>query len=246
MWNLFPKMYHAFSEWGPDFLSNILVPMDNYISKSTQVFVSGEYLQMVLQMYHKAMTADLPENITGEGAKLIEVVLLNCGGYIDNVLENIVELALNRLSKAKNTFLKVLLLEVVVNSLYYNPPLLLNILEKRGWTQEVFSMWFTLIPKFKRLHDRKISIVALSSLFRLPIPNLPSVIQLGFKQIIETLISLVKSNETEKDEIAAQKSDDEEEEEDEQEQEEELNENDEENQEETVEQLAHQVQIHFI
>jgi len=55
MWTLFPKMYQAFEEWAIDYIGNILVPMDNFISRSTEVFLTPgtPYLEMVFNMYKK-------------------------------------------------------------------------------------------------------------------------------------------------------------------------------------------------
>lgn len=42
-----------------------------------------------------------------------------------------------------------MLLEVVANALYYNPALTLQVLEAKGHTAAVFTLWFRTIPKFK-------------------------------------------------------------------------------------------------
>ena len=51
MWSLWPLLYKAFSEWAMEYLDNILLPLNNFISKGTQVFLackSPDYLAQVL------------------------------------------------------------------------------------------------------------------------------------------------------------------------------------------------------
>src|SRR5689334_22791180 len=86
----------------------------------------------------------LSEVDAGEGAKLIEVVLHNCRGKIDERLDHILTLAVRRLFHPDTTrnSLRVLLLEVVSNSLYYNPALALHILDRAGCIQPLFETWF--------------------------------------------------------------------------------------------------------
>jgi hypothetical protein len=42
MWSLWPQMASAFNEWAIDYFENILVPLDNYISKGTEVFLTSK------------------------------------------------------------------------------------------------------------------------------------------------------------------------------------------------------------
>jgi len=66
----------------------------------------------------------------------------------------------------------------------------LHILEKRGWTKDLFTVWFQLVPKLAKTHEKKLSILALSSLFGLPLGSLPAIVQQGLKQILDTVIFL--------------------------------------------------------
>ena len=50
MWSLWPLLHTAYNEWAMDYLDNILVPLDNFISKGTEVFLackSPDYLAQV-------------------------------------------------------------------------------------------------------------------------------------------------------------------------------------------------------
>ncbi len=50
MWSLWPLLHSAYNDWAMDYLDNILVPLDNFISKGTEVFLackSPDYLAQV-------------------------------------------------------------------------------------------------------------------------------------------------------------------------------------------------------
>ena len=51
MWSLWPQLYQAYNEWAFDYFENIIVPLDNYISRGTDVFLASQnpnYLNQVL------------------------------------------------------------------------------------------------------------------------------------------------------------------------------------------------------
>lgn len=48
MWTLWPQLVQCFHEWAIDYFENLLVPLDNFISRGTDTFLSGQnpnYLQ---------------------------------------------------------------------------------------------------------------------------------------------------------------------------------------------------------
>ena len=50
MWTLWPRICEAFNTWAIDYFDNILVPLDNFISRDTDRFLAGQspnYLQQV-------------------------------------------------------------------------------------------------------------------------------------------------------------------------------------------------------
>lgn len=56
-------------------------------------------------------------------------------------------------------------IELVVIALYYSPPLTLSILSKSNTLQPFFAQWFSKLSHFTRVHDRKICILAIASIF---------------------------------------------------------------------------------
>ena len=50
MWDLWPLLVSSYHTWAEDYLEHILVPLENYISRGTAVFLAGQnpnYLQQV-------------------------------------------------------------------------------------------------------------------------------------------------------------------------------------------------------
>ena len=50
MWSLWPQIFEAYDDWARDYLENIMVPLDNFITKGTEVFLAGQnpnYLNQV-------------------------------------------------------------------------------------------------------------------------------------------------------------------------------------------------------
>lgn len=60
MWSLFPQLAKCFDEWAIDYFEQLLVPLDNYITRATPVFLAGappvSYLDLASNMAHKALT----------------------------------------------------------------------------------------------------------------------------------------------------------------------------------------------
>jgi len=188
---LIPAIYQAWKSNGNDYVGDMVTPFDNYISKAPEAFMTGNYMNYLFDVY-KTVVGDVEsiEEHAGDASKLAEVVLFNYKGKVDNMLEPILEIAVQRLQVAKNSFLKVLLLEVVSDALFYNPLATLQILEKRGWIQGIFTGWFQLIPKFHRTHDKKVAILGLSSIFSVAPNALPQIVKAGISQILSTIINL--------------------------------------------------------
>lgn len=55
-------------------------------------------------------------------------------------------------------------LEVVITAVLYNPALSLAILDGHDWTQQLFASWFKHLHKFTRVHDKKLTIMAICAL----------------------------------------------------------------------------------
>lgn len=75
-------------------------------------------------------------------------------------------------------------LELVVTAIFYNPALSLAILERHNWTGQLFTLWFKHIPKYTRVHDKKISIGAICGIFEFLAGNESPQLAQGSSQLL--------------------------------------------------------------
>lgn len=124
------------------------------------------------------LTGDPGEDPECHAAKLIEVVILQCKGQIDNCIGSFVELVLGRLTQeVKSSELRTMCLQVVIAALYYNPILLLQILDKmqvqmaqqnaEPISSHFIKQWIHDTDCFLGIHDRKLYVLGLCTLMQL-------------------------------------------------------------------------------
>ncbi|XP_073134162.1 importin beta-like SAD2 [Henckelia pumila] len=222
MWSLWPLMMEALADWAIDFFPNILVPLDNYISRSTVHFLTckePDYQQSLWNMISSVMAdKNLEDGDIDPAPKLIQVVFQNCRGQVDHWVEPYLRITIERLRRTERPNLKCLLMAVVADALYYNPSLALNILQKLNVATEVFNLWFQMLQQtkksgaranFKREQDKKVCCLGLTSLIPLPADQLPGeALERVFKSTLDLLVAY-------KDQVAeAAKEEDEEEDDD--------------------------------
>ncbi|KAJ6680393.1 IMPORTIN-7-LIKE PROTEIN-RELATED [Salix purpurea] len=186
MWSLWPLMIEALAEWAIDFFPNILVPLENYISRGTTHFLAcrePDYQQSLWKMISSIMAdRNLEDSDIEPAPKLIEVVFQNCKGQVDQWVEPYMRITVEQLRRTEKSHLKCLLMQVVADALYYNPALTLSILQKLGVATEIFNLWFQMLQQvkrsgvrtnFRREHDKKVCCLGLTSLLALPVDQLP-------------------------------------------------------------------------
>ncbi|RZB54080.1 importin beta-like SAD2 [Glycine soja] len=187
MWSLWPLMMEALADWAIDFFPNILVPLDNYISRGTAHFLTckePDYQQSLWNMISSIMSdKNMEDNDIVPAPKLIEVVFQNCRGQVDHWLEPYLRITVERLRHTEKAYLKCLFMQVIADALYYNAALTLSILQKLGVASEIFHLWFHLLQQvkksgmranFKREHEKKVCCLGLTSLLALPADQLPA------------------------------------------------------------------------
>ncbi|KAL0098010.1 armadillo-type protein [Phycomyces blakesleeanus] len=197
MWGVFELIYKAFKDSGIDFMDEMLAPLDNYISYGNSVFITNEGVQhMMIDIIDTVMKSDrVGEADRVCACKLMESVLLNCRGHVDGYVAPFLNLAFQYIftGSMKSTEFKVHCIEVVINCFYYNPVLTLQLLEKNQWTQGFFSLWFSTLHKFSRVHDKKLVIIALCALLEAPSEHIPLSLQAGWPQILSNIVNVFKT-----------------------------------------------------
>ncbi|OIV91182.1 hypothetical protein TanjilG_30404 [Lupinus angustifolius] len=217
MWSLWPLMMEALADWAIDFFPNILVPLDNFISRGTANFLTckePDYQQSLWNMISSTLAdQNLEDSDIDPAPKLIEVVFQNCRGQVDHWVEPYLRITIERLHRTERSYLKCLLMQVVADALYYNPALTLSILQKLGVAEDIFNLWFSMLQEvkksgvranFKREHAKKVCCLGLTSLLALPADQLP-VEALGrvFRATLDLLVAYKdQAAETAKEEEA--------------------------------------------
>lgn len=181
MWKIFEVLYQVFKKDGFDCFTDMMPALHNFITVNPQAFISNQ--NHVLAIYDMCKSVlengDAGEDAECHAAKLIECVILQFKGQIDNCIEPFITLALARLSKEiKTTELKTMCLQILIASLYYNETLFMQILNKsmlpdsnQTFFTEFVQQWIKTTNSFIGLHDRKICVLGLIKLITLP-PNL--------------------------------------------------------------------------
>ncbi|VFQ64844.1 unnamed protein product [Cuscuta campestris] len=203
MWSLWPLLIEALADWAIDFFPNILVPLDNYISRGTEHFLTckePDYQQSLWNMISTVMgDKNLEDGDIKSAPKLIAVVFQNCKGRVDHWVEPYLRISFERLRRTQNLDLKCLLILVVADALYYNPSLTMSILQKLGVATEIFNLWFQLLQQtkksgsranFKKEHDKKVCCLGLTSLLTLPGDQIPTAaLERIFKAVLDLLVA---------------------------------------------------------
>ncbi|KAH9487616.1 importin-7 [Bulinus truncatus] len=176
MWEVFRMIYQMFQKNGIDYFTDMMPALHNYITVDTDAFLGNpENLEIIYNMCKTVLNTDVGEDAECHAAKLLEVILLQCPGKVDHVLGSFIELVLLRLTKEVQTSeLRTICLQVVIAGLYYNTPLLLDILSKMQIPNvqgsilgQFLKQWLHDTDCFLGLHDRKMSVLGLCSVINL-------------------------------------------------------------------------------
>lgn len=128
---------------------------------------------MQLWVFQVLTNGDTGEDAECHAAKLIEVIILQCKGHIDKFIPHFVRLAVDRLIKeVRSSELRTMCLQVLIAVLYYNPILLLQLLQNIQPNNEpILSMfikqWLDDTDCFLGVHDRKLYVLGLCTAMNL-------------------------------------------------------------------------------
>ncbi|KAL4956161.1 armadillo-type protein [Aspergillus filifer] len=206
MWQAFELIHKTFKAGAELYLEDMLPALDNYVAYGSQTMVQNPaYLGAVVGMVQDIFR---DEKVGGVdricGCKLAETIMLNLRGCVDQYIPVFIELAMRVIDagEARTKSYRLHLMEMVINAIYYNPVLSLQVLESKGWTNKFFSAWFSSIDGFKRVHDKTLSIVAITSLLTLNPADVPASVQQGWPRLLQgvtrlfhTLPAAVKNRE---------------------------------------------------
>ncbi|XP_064634569.1 importin-7-like [Lineus longissimus] len=194
MWMVFDMIYEMFQKDGFDYFTDMMPALHNYITVDSPVFMSKpKNLEIVFSMCKAILTGDAGEDAECHAAKLLEVVLLQSPGLLnDQVVTSFVELVLERLTREVRTSeLRTMCLQVVVAALYCNATKLLEILGNmhEAITPTFLTQWLHDTDCFLGLHDRKVCVLGLCALMSTP-SNRPAAINAVVQQIVPSALML--------------------------------------------------------
>lgn len=224
MWKVFELMYQVFEKDGFDYFTDMMPALHNYIIVDTEAFLSNQnHILAVFNMCKAILNGDAGEDPESHAAKLLEVIILQCKGRIDQCIPSFVELVLQRLMReVKTSELRTMCLQVVISALYYNPQLLFSTIDKLDLTlpssesiaSHFIKQWIHDMDCFLGLHDRKLCVLGMCTLISMQ-PQRPVVLSECVRQIVPSLIKLFEGLKRAYAEKAQEQDDEEDEEEDE-------------------------------
>jgi hypothetical protein len=196
MWNIFEAAYVAFKGNASDYLAEMAAFFDNVISYGAEAFFSNSKWQsMILEIIQFTIYNDeFGENDRVYACKLIESILLNCKGRIDNLLPMLVNIGVQMLREGpKTTSGKVHFSQILINCIYYNAQATISQLESIDGTMIFFSSWLDYIPLFKRVHDKKLCVLAINEILKSPFSAMPPTIQNGYSKLMVVAATMLET-----------------------------------------------------
>jgi len=150
-------------------------------------------------MYRTALTSpQLGDNDKINGCKLAESMLLNLHGHIDDQLQDIIAIAADHMDKGETASFRLANLEILINAVLYNASAALHFMEayKPRLAHEFFNQWFAAINgenKLPRVHDKKLSILALCKLLEMEASAIPDGLRDGWPGIVVGALNIFKT-----------------------------------------------------
>lgn len=189
MWKAFELVHTTFKSGAELYLEDMLPALDNFVQYGApQLVENPQYVEALFSMVSDMFSDGKVGGVDRICAcKLAEAMMLSLRGHIDNCVHGFVNIAMGVLANqgiiAKSY--KVHLMEMVINAIYYNPILSLQILETQGWTNKFFSLWFGTMSSFTRVHDKQLCILAIVALLDIKPDQIPASVMVGWPRLLQ-------------------------------------------------------------
>ncbi|EPX70956.1 karyopherin [Schizosaccharomyces octosporus yFS286] len=198
MWTVFEKVHGVLKESGIEFVEDATPALSNFITYGGKQFAARpDYIAAMVDIILQVFNSEhLAVNDRIAACKLMELLMLNYRGLLDQYVPTFIEIAGNLLlvsEKPTSQIYRVFLCEVIINALYYNPGMTLGVLQMHQWTAPFFALWFKDIASFTRVHDKKLCLVAILSMIPLSAEQVALALQDNWNHIMKILISLLKT-----------------------------------------------------
>ncbi|AEO64998.1 uncharacterized protein THITE_2111470 [Thermothielavioides terrestris NRRL 8126] len=189
MWRAFELVHATFKSGAELYLEDMLPALDNFVQYGApQLLEKPEYVEALFSMVSDMFTDGKVGGVDRICAcKLAEAMMLSLRGHINNCVHGFINMAMGVLARedVKLKSYKVHLMEMVINAIYYDPLLSLQILEAQGWTNKFFSLWFGSMASFTRVHDKQLCILAIIALLNIKPDQVPASVMVGWPRLLQ-------------------------------------------------------------
>ncbi|KAF8565251.1 hypothetical protein P879_02198 [Paragonimus westermani] len=200
MWQLFDQLFIVFQKDSGDCFSEMMPCLHNFITVDRPSFISdSKHVETIATMCSQILqTEESDENVQMHAAKLLEVLLLDYRGQINQYAPKFIEFALTRLTRPiVSSELRVMCIQVVVAGLLYAPSDVLPVMMEHHWPStsvpvltEFLKLWLQDVDVFLGLHDRRLCVLGLCLLLSLPAGQRPHAVEALYKDYMPTLLTL--------------------------------------------------------
>lgn len=191
LWNLYPRIIACLKEWAVDGFDSALLPLDNFISRGTEFFLSNaSLLAMTEDVIATTLSGDADAECLACAPKLGSVILENCRGRVDSSVPTLLNIAATYMNKPRDTEeegeasqeVVDALLVLVADCLYYDCTLALQSMAAAGSTSTLFGGFSKSIVQsrksgkmvhFRSPREKKIVALGLTRLLTVPAELLP-------------------------------------------------------------------------
>ncbi|VIO88895.1 Uncharacterized protein BM_BM9554 [Brugia malayi] len=184
MWEIFFDIHKlAISQDGIVFV-DVMPVLHSYLTVDTDGFLARpERLRAFVEIAVNMFNEDTEENDQVHAAKLLECLILECQGKINNLVPDLIQLILTRLHQPIEDCktLKPALLLVVIAGLYYDTDMFVNLLPQlqphgTNTLNYLVNELLSLAHCLEGVHDRKMAIIGLCTMARLSAIHRPTLI----------------------------------------------------------------------
>ncbi|ODA78543.1 hypothetical protein RJ55_05924 [Drechmeria coniospora] len=197
MWQAFEMIHATFKAGAEYYLEDMLPALDNFVQYGVpQLTQKPDYVEALYSMVADMFTDKVQGGVERICAcKLAEAMMLSLRDNIDKYVEGFVVMAMEVLAAQdiKIKSYKIHLMEMVINAMHYNTLFALQVLESKGWTNRFFSLWFSNMSSFSRVHDKKLCIVSISALLSINRDQIPASVAVGWPRLLQGITELFKS-----------------------------------------------------
>jgi hypothetical protein len=205
LWNALPLIYVAFDQWAYDYLNLMVPPLQSFIGKAPQVFLTGvaqlpegnvRYIDLVFSMVSKTVTNDrASESECRQALSLLTSILHNCPAQVDSYFKAMNDIVLAKLGqqvKEDSPWTRFAIYQVLGSALYYNPQLELSEMEARGVTEQVFQQWMKDAESMEKWLARKMTVFGLTAILSLPTAVLPKSLSSSVPNLITAAVKMAE------------------------------------------------------